>query len=101
MNKYKAQQKSEHVKHGHNEALRTLRNYVLLPDMSFYGLLAKLQREKGYDTNYNHYRLILTTPGACHAIFYEEASRGNIHNGKLRLSEGDQIVGFEMFGITI
>ncbi|MCR9066870.1 MAG: hypothetical protein NXI00_23060 [Cytophagales bacterium] len=98
MNKYRTQQKFENVKLGYNEALK---NYVLLPDMSFYGLLAKVQREKDYDTNYNHYRIIVTTPGACNAIFYEEIRRGNIHNGKVRLSKGSQIVGFEMFGITI
>ena len=98
MNKYRTQQKFENVKLGYNEALK---NYVLLPDMSFYGLLAKVQREKDYDTNYCHYRIIVTTPGVCNTIFYDEIRRGNIHNGKVRLSKGNQIVGFEMFGITV
>ena len=98
LNKYRTQQKFENVKLGYNEALK---NYVLLPDMSFYGLLAKVQREKDYDTNYNHYRIIVTTPGTCNAIFYEDIRQGHIHNGKVRLSKGNQIVGFEMCGITI
>ena len=27
--------------------------------------------------------------------------QGNIHNGKVELSKGNRIIGFEMYGITI
>ena len=40
LNKYKSQQKFENVKLRYNERLK---NYVLLPDMSFYSLLAKVK----------------------------------------------------------
>ena len=96
--KYKAQQKFENDKLRYKERLK---NYVLLPDMSFYGLLAKVRRDWAHDENYSHFRIIVTTPGLCNTIFYEEIQQGNIHNGKVRMSKGNQIVGFEMFGITI
>lgn len=98
LNKYKSQQKFENVKLGYNE---TLKNYVLLPDMSFYALFAKVESDKHHDAHYSTFRIIITTPGLCNTLFYEEIRRGNIHNGKVRLSKGNQIVGFEMLGITI
>eukprot|EP00973_Karenia_brevis_P089253 12377409-Karenia_brevis.AAC.1 len=69
--------------------------------MSFYGLLAKVKRDRENDENYGKYRIILTTPGLCNTIFYEEIQQGNIHNGRVKMSKGNQIVGFDMFGITI
>ena len=65
------------------------------------GLRANVQSEKDSGTNYTQYILIVTPPGACNAMSYDEIRQGNIHNGKVRLSKGNQIVGFEMFGITI
>ena len=34
-------------------------------------------------------------------FYYSEIQRGNIHNGKVRIAKGGQIVGFNMCGITI
>ena len=60
-------------------------DYVLLPDMSFYGLLNKVRNDKANNPN-DDYRIIITTPGVCNDVFYSEIRQGNIHNGKVRLS---------------
>ena len=69
--------------------------------MSFYALFAKVENDWYHDKNYSSFRIIVTTPGLCNTIFYDEVRRGSIHNGKVRISKGNQIVGFEMRGITI
>ena len=69
--------------------------------MSFYGLLAKVQNDRDHDTTYNLYGVIVATLGGCSIIFYGEIRQGNIHNGKVKISKGNQIVGFEMLGVTI
>ena len=69
--------------------------------MFLYALFAKVENDWYHDKNCSTFRIIVTTPGLCNTIFYDEAGRGNIHNGKVRLSKGNQIVGFEMHGITI
>ena len=98
LTKYKVQQQFENNKLHYNEILK---NYVLLPDLSFYGLFARVQNDKYNDANPCHYRIVVTTPGQCNTIFYDELIRGNIHNGKVRLSKGNQVIGFEMLGISI
>ena len=72
LTKYKAQQQFENNKLHYNERLK---NYVLLPDMSFYGLFARVQNDKYNDANPCHYRIVVTTPGQCNTIFYDEIIR--------------------------
>ena len=91
-----ATQKLEHKLNKYTER----HDYVLLPDMSFYGLLNKVCNDKANNPN-DDYRIIITTQGVCNDVFYSEVRQGNIHNGKVRLSKGNQIVGFEMYDITI
>ena len=43
----------------------------------------------------------MTTRGVCNSIFYSEIQRGNIHNGRVNIAKGGQIMGFDMYGITI
>ena len=93
INKYMATQKLEHKLNNNTKR----HDYVLLPDMSFYGLLNKVCNDKTNNPN-DDYRIIITTPGVCNDVFYSEIRQGNIHNGKVRLSKGNQIVGFEMYG---
>ena len=69
--------------------------------MSLYALFAKVENDWYHDNDYSTFIIIVTTPGLCNTIFYDEVRRGNIHNGKVRESKGNQIVGFDMLGITI
>jgi len=66
LNKYKTQQRFENVKLEYNE---TLKNYVLLPDMSFYALFDQVETDWHHDNNYNNFRIIVTTPGLCNTIY--------------------------------
>ena len=48
------------------------------------------------------YRIIITTRGLCNTLVYDEIQiGGNIHNGKVKLSKGNQVIGFERDGIAI
>ena len=66
LNKYKTQQRFENMKVEYNE---TLQNYVLLPDMSFYALFAKVENDWYHDEDCSNFRIIVTTPGLCNTIF--------------------------------
>ena len=96
--KYKAQQAFEHkLNNGTKSHI-----FVHTEDMSFYGLLEKVKQLRLNDESYGDYRIIMTTRGLCNTLFYDELQiRGNIHNGKIKLSKGNQVIGFEMDGITI
>ena len=98
MKKYKVQQQYENEKLKYNEILK---NYVFLEGMSFHVLLEKVQNDMRQDTNHSHHRIIVTERGLCNIIFYDEIRRGDIHNGKVRVTKNNQIVGFNMGGITI
>jgi hypothetical protein len=95
MKKYKAQQAFEH------KVIETSKQRIHMhyEDMSFYALLEKARQAREEDT-YGH-RIIITTRGLCNSIFYSEIQRGNIHNGKVKIAKGGQIMGFDMYGITI
>ena len=96
--KYKAQQAFEHKL---NNATKS-HIFVHTKDMSFYGLLERVTQLRLNDESNGDYRIIMTTRGLCNTLFYDELQiRGNIHNGKIKLSKGNQIIGFEMDGITI
>ena len=70
--------------------------------MNFYALLDHVQSQWYDDTEYSTFRIILTVEGACHNIFHDELKHhNNIHNGKVRISSGNKIVGFEMGGVLL
>jgi hypothetical protein len=48
-----------------------------------------------------NYRIVMMTRGPCTALCDDEIKQGNIRNGKVRVSKGGQIMGFEFNGITI
>ena len=65
--------------------------------MNFYALHEHVRSQ----SHVLNYRIVLTVPGSCHDIFYAELQRKNIHNGKVRISTNNQIIGFEMNGIIL
>ena len=46
-------------------------------------------------------RIVLTEPGLCNTVFYEEIRRGNVHNGKVRMDKNGQVTQFRLNGILI
>ena len=68
--------------------------------MNFYALYEHVMSQKESDTNCT-FRIILTVSGSCHDIFYAELQRKNIHNGKVRISTNNKIIGFEMKGVIL
>ena len=65
--------------------------------MNFYALYEHVKNQ----SSVLDYRIVLTVPGSCHDIFYAELQRKNIHNGKVRISTNNKIIGFEMNGIML
>jgi hypothetical protein len=47
------------------------------------------------------HRIVITTSGTCNALFYDGLHQGNIHNGKIKSSNGGSSVGFYMGNIHI
>ena len=64
-------------------------------DMAFYGLLEHVQTVSG------NRRIVLTEPGLCNTVFYEEIGKGNIHNGKVKMNKTGQVTQFRLNGISI
>ena len=64
-------------------------------DMAFYGLLEHVQTISG------NRRIVLTEPGLCNTVFYEEIRKGNIHNGKVKIDKSGQVTQFRLNGILI
>ena len=92
MKKYKTQQKFENTVLQISKYTRT---YVHTEYMDFYALFQRVQQLKHDESDYD-YKIILTINGSCHNIFHDEIKRGNIHNGHVRISDNNKIVGFDM-----
>ena len=95
LKKYKTQQ------HFENNTLKlnsTTKAFIHLEDMNFWALYDHVMSQS--DVLISN-RIVLTVPGSCHDIFYEELQRKNIHNGKVRISTNNRIIGFEMNGIIL
>ena len=97
MKKYKTQQKNENI---NLQISKYTRTYVYTDGMNFYALFQKVQQLKIGEPDYD-YRNILTINGSCHSIFHDELKRGNIHNGRVRISDNNKIVGFDMGCIAL
>ena len=61
-------------------------------------VLALIDRVKQLE---GKHRVVVLKPGTCNALFYDEVNRGNIHNGKIRISKGGTITGFHMDNVFI
>ena len=59
--------------------------HVHYSDTAFYGLLEHVQTMSG------NRRIVLTEPGLCNAVFYDEIRNGNIHNGKVKMDKNGQV----------
>ena len=46
-------------------------------------------------------RIVLTKPGLCNTVFYDEIRKGNIHNGKVKMDKNGQVTQFRLNGILI
>jgi len=97
--KYKTQQHFENNKLHFSETHKTM---VLEEGMNFYALLehVKAMGETKEYCNVN-FKIVLTLNGVCHDIFYTELKQGRVHNGKVRVSKNNKIIGFVMHGITL
>jgi len=94
MKKYRTQQLFENNK---LNISKTTKTFIYEDTMNFYALFNHVRSQ----CSSINYRIILTVEGSCHNIFYTELKKGNIHNGKVRISSGNTIIGFEMNGIIL
>ena len=83
--------------------------YMHYEDMFIYGFLEHVQTQRdkanmSYHVEQNeetrkaigNYRIITTTRGLCNDLFYDQITRpGNIHNGFIKLSKNNQVIGFK------
>ena len=89
--KYKTQQ------HFENDTLKlnsTTKTFIHVEDMNFYALYEYVMTQKQSDANCT-FRIILTVSGSCHDTFYTELQRKNIHNGKVRKSSNNKLLGLK------
>ena len=69
--------------------------HVHYSDMAFYGLLEHVQTMSG------NRQIVVTEPGLCNTVFYDEIRNGNIHNGKVKMDKNGQVTQFRLNGILI
>jgi hypothetical protein len=94
---YKTMQAIEHKKQDGKKS----HIFEHLEDMSFYALYEHVKQLKKDDKDHGDYRIIMSR-GLCNSLFYDEIRVfKNIHNGKIKLSKGNTVIGFEMGGIII
>ena len=61
-------------------------------------VLALIDRVKQLE---GKHRVVVLKPGTCNSLFYDEVNRGNIHNGKIRISKGGTITGVYIDNVFI